>query len=318
MSNIREIYRDFGDVLKHEARLKLWLPALRELKKTLGRKLKYFTLPGPKAYDVIKWKEEDLLEFDGRGFPEVCFCEMDPNNYINAKRILGNTGGIKGRFENIIQNRRDPRYKAFWELFPYDVYNLDFCGTWFEDEEPLSQTFISIINLINAHVAYRKFTKFIIFLTIRIDETRINPRVINDLKNNLQDNLSRSEFSDVCSIDNIEFFIRDKFHDFMLISIPKLLAFKMIPQTRRLSGRITKLTRGYYPRNRYHIGKFVLVIDKERTGLRHNPDWYKQIVRESLELTHIIKIARNTIAEETQRDLQALREEIKRIERYGT
>jgi len=309
---------DFGDPLKHEARLKLWLPIMRELKNMLGRKLKYFTLPGPKAYDVIKWKKEGLLEFDGRGFPEVCFCEMDPNNYINAKRILGNTGGIKGRFENIIQNRRDPRYKAFWELFPYDVYNLDFCGTWFEDEEPLSQTFVSIINLINAHVRCRKFNKFIVFLTIRIDKRRTNKQVIDDLKDNLQDNLSQQIFQGILSIDDLATFIKNRFHAFMLISIPKLLAFKMIPQTRRLSGRITKLTRGYYPRNRYHIGKFVLVIDKERTDLRHNPDWYKQIVRESFELTHIIKIARNTIAEETQRDLQALREEIKRIERYGT
>jgi len=318
MNNIREIQRDFGDILKHEARLKLWLPALRELKEILGRKLKYFTLPGPKAYDVIKWKEEELLEFDGRGFPEVCFCEKDPNNYTNAKRILGNTRGIKGRFEDIIQNRRDSKYKPFWELFPYDVYNLDFCGSWFEDEEPLSQTFISIINLINVHVAKRKSNRFIIFLTIRIDRSRINPRVIDDLKNNLQDNLSRPEFSDVCTIDNIENFIKAKFHDFILISIPKLLAFKIIPQTRRFSGKITKLKRGYYSRNNYHIGKFVLAIDKEKTDLRQYPDWYNQIVRESLDLRHIIKITRDTISEQTPRDLHTLKEVIKRIEGYDT
>lgn len=73
MNGRKEVRRDFGDAIKHEARLKLWLPELKALRNSLGRYLKYFTLPGPKAYDVIKWKNEDLIRFDGKGFPDVCF-----------------------------------------------------------------------------------------------------------------------------------------------------------------------------------------------------------------------------------------------------
>jgi len=317
MNILNEICRDFGDPLKHEARLKLWFPVLKDFQKRLGRKLKYFTLPGPKAYDVIKWKEEGLLKFDGRGFPEVCFCEIDPNNYINAKRILGNTRGIKGKFEDVIQNRKNPKYKAFWELFPYDVYNLDFCGTWFEGEEPFSETFISIIKLINTHVSRKKFSKFILLLTIRIDKTRINLQVISDLRNNLQENLSRPEFSKLSCVRDVDNFIRSNFPEFILISIPKLLASKIIPQTLRFSGKITGLKRAYYPRNkRFYIGKFVLIIDREKTSLRRNPKWYKEIVSESLNFENILKIKEDIIPEETKKDLRSLKQEIKRIENY--
>ncbi len=84
---------DFGE-LKHEARLNLWRPALLYLKNSLGRPLKYFTLPGEKAYDIIRWGNEGLIKYENRGFPDLCFCDYDWNNYRNAKKILGKTAGI--------------------------------------------------------------------------------------------------------------------------------------------------------------------------------------------------------------------------------
>jgi len=163
--NRLKVYRDFSDLIKHEARLKLWLPVLKNFRRELGRPLKYFTLPGPKAFDVIRWKMENIIKYDGRGYPEVCFCEINLENFNNAKRILGNTPGILDKFELIIENKENPKYKAFWDLFPYDVYNLDFCGTWFEGDEPYSETFVSIVKLIDAHVDFfirkKKLNKFI-------------------------------------------------------------------------------------------------------------------------------------------------------------
>lgn len=321
MRERQEIQVDFGDVVKHEARLKLWLPALKELKDELGKHLKYFTLPGPKAYDVIKWKNSNLIRFDGRGYPDVCFCEMDHDNYINAKRILGKTRGIKAKFEKVIRERQNPKYKAFWDFFPYDVYNLDFCGTWFENEEPLSDTFRSIIKLVNHHVSRRNFTKFLLFLTIRIDKGRTNPRVIEDLKNNLELNSRNSRFLNKVNAliaGNIAQFIERNFHRFILVSLPKLIAFKFIPQTKRFAGTIESIGRGYYLRNRrYHIGKFVFLVGKKRTSLRINPSWYENCVCESLEVGNIIEIVKETIPHSTKRDLVLLKNEIARIESYG-
>lgn len=320
MSGREEIQFDFGDVVKHEARLKLWLPALKELRNELGRYLKYFTLPGPKAYDVIKWKNEDLLECDGRGFPDVCFCEMDHDNFANAKRILGRTHGVKARFEDIIQNNQSNRYKAFWDLFPFDVYNLDFCGTWFEDEEPLSETFISIIKLVNFHIPKRKFNKFLLFLTIRIDMNKTNNRVIEALKSNLILNKKNQRFSNKIyelAGKDIKTFICNHFYLFIMISIPKLIAFKLIPQTERLSAKIENIRRAYYPRNsKYYIGKFVFLIGKEKTSLKINPAWYEECVDKSLNLRNIMEISQERISRYTKKDLIVLKKQIEIIEKY--
>lgn len=319
MNRRARIQQDFGDVLKHEARLKLWLPPLKDLKNESERYLKYFTLPGPMAYDIIRWQMENLVEYDGRGFPRVCFCEMDENNFANAKRILGNTRGIKARFENIIRNPKNPEYKAFWDLFPYDVYNLDFCGTWFEREELLSETFVSIIKLVNYHISKRNSGRFLLFVTIRIDKDRTNPQVVKDLESNLMSNRQNSDFSikiDELINSNVKRFIEKYFYKFILISIPKLISFKLIPQTRRLSGKVEGIRRAYYPRDSFYIGKFVFSIKKEKTTLKVNPPWYKKCVDESLDLENILKIAQYEVPNSTKDDLDKLKNKIRRIESY--
>lgn len=317
-----EISHDFGDPIKHEARLKLWLPALRALKNSFeGKYLKYFTLPGPKAYDVIKWQNEDLIEYDGRGYPGVCFCDMNADNFANAKRILGNTRGVLAKFEDIVNEPNNPIYKAFWDLFPYDVYNLDFCGTWFEDKEPISETFTSIINLVNTHVSKRNFKEFLLFLTIRIDMTRTNHQVIKDLRDNLLDNCVNQRFSNKIHIltgNNIEQFSMEYFYKFILVSIPKLIANKLIPRVEKLSGKIENIKRAYYRRNHnYYIGKFIFLIGKEKTNLRINPIWYERCVSKSLDFNNVIKISKATLSRNTENDLKELKKQIMEIENYG-
>lgn len=318
MNGEKEVYRDFGDIIKHESRLRLWLPALIKLKNSLGRELKYFTLPGPKAYDVIRWKTEGIVKHDGKGFPDICFCEYEEANFINAKRILGNTRGIKAKFEDVIlAPDSKSKYRAFWDLFPYDAYNLDFCGTWFESEEPLSQTFRSIIELINAHV--RKGSDFLLFLTIRIDKNKTNITVINDLKDNLESNRRvpelLSKIQVICGND-INQFIKRNFNTFILISIPKLIAFKIIPQTKKLSGKIEDGVQAYYSRGRYYIGKFVFLINKEKTTLRINPPWYTDFVSKCFDLENIVNFGDYRISKHTKDDLIKLKREIKSIEGY--
>lgn len=321
MSGRVEVSQDFGDILKHEARLKLWLPVLRELKNSSERYLKYFTLPGPRAYDVIRWQIDGLIQNDGKGFPEVCFCEIDQDNYAKAKLILGNTRGIKASFEDIIRKGPgDQRYKAFWDLFPFDVYNLDFCGTWFEGDEPLSKTFTSIIKLINYHISIRTSGNFLLFLTIRIDSRRTNSQVIRDLKHNLETNRKITWFSErINSLvgSDINKFITKFFHRFILVSIPKLISSRLIPQTKKFYGKVIDIKRGYYPRDGYYIGKFVFLIEKDRTTLKTNPPWYTKCVNESLDLTNVLEITKDNVSEDTIEDLNKLKEEIKRIENYA-
>jgi len=325
MDASKDIYKDFGDIIKHEARLKLWLPLMVELHKRLGRKLKYFTLPGPKAYDVIRWRMADLIEYDGRGYPGVCFCDEDNVNFINAKRILGNTRGVKDKFENIIKSeKKDTIYKPFWDLFPYDVYNLDFCGTWFEDEEPLSETFMSIVKLIKKHILHRKFTDFIVFLTIRIDRGKTNNEVIKNLVKNLKDNLKNDNIYKQYKrytgyeLEKMDKFVRDKFNLFMLISLPKTIAFKIIQfATGSWAGKITKFGRACYPRDgRYHIGKFAFVVSRERTNLINNPEWYETLVKESINLNNTLMIDYRNVSRDTKVDLEKLKMEISKIEDY--
>jgi hypothetical protein len=317
-----EIQTDFGDEKKHDARLKLWLPALIEIKNFLGRPLKYFTLPGPKAYDIIKWKNENLIKYDGRGFPDVCFCDLDPENYANAKRILGSTIGVRARFEDIIKNKESDEYRPFWDLFPFDVYNLDFCGTCFErDELPVSDTFNSIIDLINAHISRRSFGKFLLFLTIKIDRNRTNPKVVNDLKSNLESNRRNIDFLpliDQLIGNGIDQFVNNEFRNFILTSIPKLIASSFIP---RSSCKIEKLSRVYYSRKEgsqeeYYIGKFVFLIGKESPQLKISPQWYRNLVKTSLNIANILPIVQNKISDNTKNDLLKLIRQIQEIENH--
>ena len=317
-----DIRRNFGDLLKHEARLKLWLPSLIQLRNSLERPLKYFTLSGPKAYDVIRWKQEDLIDFDGRKYPGVCFCDYDEENYSNARGILNNTNGINAEFENIMLcENREQEYEAFWELFPYDVYNLDFCGTCFErDGKPVSDTFLSITELIDSHIRSRGSEKCLVFLTIKIDRGRTNEGVLADLerilRNNIQDQEIGARIVQATGRD-VDAFIRDSFHYFMLSTVPKLLASRVVQQVdRTLTGRLGELSRAYYSRNGYYIGKFVFSVGRENitSVMPLRSSWYTDLVYSAFDMVPINNIRMDRISRNTEQDFEKLKAEIDRIE----
>ena len=322
MNKKREIQDPFGDNIKHEARLRLWLPALRQLKSDLGgRYLKYFTLPGPKAFDVVRWRNEGLIEHSGRRYTNVCFCDNNARNFANATQILSNTPGVHASFEKVIRGRGNHIYSPFWDLFPFDVYNLDFCGTCFEDNEPLSKTIGSIIELVNAHIRKRGSGKFLLFLTVRIDKSKTDRDVIDELRSNLQSNSQNKNLASVIDgliRSDIDQFIHNRFCDFMLTSIPKLIASIVIPQ-KGVSAKIEDLQRACYPRSsrdgdKYHIGKFVFSIEKEKKTLRRDPPWYQPLVAKSLSLGNVLRINADSIPKGTIDDLHRLKQEIQRIE----
>lgn len=320
MTGAKVVYRDFTDVLKHEARLKLWLPLLTQLKTQLRRPLRYFTLPGPLALDVERWGLEGLLEFSGRGYPSVCFCDHDVSSFANAKRVLGNTRGVYAQFEDIIMDSPDAAHKPFWDLFPYDAYNLDFCGSWFDGHDPLSRTFDAIVKLIDKHVRHTKSGPFLLFLTIRIDRARFHPKTFDDLKKNLADNSLHRDFAGIVKNltgGDISSFADGNFRTFILTSIPKLVAFRSLPRSQRMMPAFLRLERLSYDRKGYSIGKFAFIIGKERANYRIYPDWYKALVIKSLNPSSVVTVKENAVGRATRDDLRELEAAVQRRVGYA-
>src|SRR3990167_5662651 len=94
-------YADFSGLIKHAARCTLWLPEAKSLRQNKNKPLRYFTLPGKWAYDILFFEKEGIIQKDMRGFPDVRFCDNSPKSYSDAKRLLGNTIGKKENFQAI-------------------------------------------------------------------------------------------------------------------------------------------------------------------------------------------------------------------------
>jgi hypothetical protein len=302
-----ETYADFGGRIKQCARRLLWLPALQSLREEIGCNLRYFTLPGPRAWDVLFFGSNNLLTCNRRGFDDVCFCDNNKQNFLEAKKVLGNTPGILGNFENVILKSQKLRHKPFWDMFPFDVYNLDFCGTCFpKTEPPFSRTFKAILSLLNAHASKMntRRTPFLILLTMKASAGITSREALSQLKTNIEtnrrDNALTGQINNAVGADT-KMFADAHYQEFILISIPKFLAH--IAQGTGISMRVIK--RGYYPRSpagggsTYHMTKFVFRCVYNTVSLRVCTDEYIQAVTQALDMTSIIPVAQRVAQEDT-------------------
>ena len=289
-----ETHADFGDPTKQCARRLLWLPALQSLREEMGRNLRYFTLPGPRALDVLFFQSKGILSHSGRGFADVCFCDKNPQYFAEAKRVLGNTVGILDSFENVVLDRKNLRHRPFWDIFPFDVYNLDFCGTCFPKKQPpFSRTFKAIRLLLNAHASPRNTQKtpFLILLTMRASAELTSRKALSQLKENIETNRRDSALTDLINNavgPNTEVFATQHYEQFILISVPKFLAY--LAQNAGISVRVIK--RGYYPRagSTYHMAKFVFRCEYSPASLRICTEEYIETVTQALDRTSIMAI----------------------------
>jgi hypothetical protein len=292
-----EAYREFEDEPKHVARYSLWLPEAQRLKSEKRRYLTYFTLPGKWAFDIFFFEQEGIVEKQVRGFPGVRFCENNPDAFSTAKRLLGDTIGIKRNFEDLVLRNRP----EFWDGFPYDIYNLDFCGTCFPDgQPPFSDTFKSLTKIIKKH-HLREHFPFLIFLTMKAFRPETSKEAQNDLIQNIEDNRKDGNFADIINglIPNTESFIRSNFVDFIILSIPKIVCH--IAQRERRS--ISVQYRAKYKRyNRYdeiyHITKFVFRFDGCISGLRIGSQQYIANVRDIMRMDDVLTINNSSITTE--------------------
>jgi hypothetical protein len=308
MRKPKEVIRDFSDGVKHEARLKLWLPCLEQLHNDLGRQLKYFTLPGPRAFDVVLWDMKGLLGSDGKGYPGVCFCESNPEHFAKAKSILGNTRGILGNFEEVILSPDRKKYEAFEAGFPYDVYNLDFCGTCFgkEGDPPVSKTFEAITKLIGRHANKHNPQPFLLFVTVKIDRAEMNHQVVEEFKCNILNNVLLDSSGSLGNLvgGNVETFASNNFEMFIMVSVPKSVAHQLVGARSRVI--VKELRRCVYSRGSYQIGKFVMRMDRGKPSLVQFPSWYRDVVQSVSRADNIIKVVPSSVSEDTTNDLAGL------------
>ena len=216
-----DVFSDFGGLIKHTARYLLWLPEARTLRTEKNRFLKYFTLPGRWAWDILFFARNNIIEKGERGYPGVRFCDNNVKSYTDAKRLLGSTIGKKENFEALVLND----HPEFWDGFPYDLYNLDFCGTCFPDDQPpFSDTFRAIAKIIENHVTANRFP-FVIFLTMKTLDSQTNEEAKTQLKENIETNREDQVFAVRINnlIPNVEHFIRSNFVDFIIVSVPKII-----------------------------------------------------------------------------------------------
>ncbi len=262
--------RDYKDPIKQYVRRRGWVPAARSrLEKTDPRKehLKYFTLCGKLAIDVLWfYASESLLFKDGKGYPEVVFCEHFPDEYEKINRRLGRTSGIIASFEDLILNKDSEESKYFYSEAPFDVYNLDFTGGCFpEIEPPFSRTLDSIVTLINDLGQQENPSSFDIFFTFRAQRSEENRDAVRELRRNLNSNReAHPRFKELIEErfgEELEGLV-DNYHDLLLLTLPKYLGRIGC----EAGFRVECTHRFYYPRPsnhdpRYHIISFGLSFD---------------------------------------------------------
>ncbi|TET78724.1 hypothetical protein E3J38_08105, partial [candidate division TA06 bacterium] len=144
-SKQREHKQDYTGPVKQFVRKHTWVPAAqsrREIVHDEGREyLRYFTLCAEEAIDVRLFRKEKLVESDGRGYPDVVFCEHFADQYELITASLRRTRGFLADFEDLVLDRNSPQSRDFYSTLPFDVYNLDFTGVCFPStERPFSNT----------------------------------------------------------------------------------------------------------------------------------------------------------------------------------
>ncbi len=286
-----EAYHDFSDKLKHAARYLLWLPEAKRLKSEKKRFLKYFTLPGNWAFDILFFEQEGIIEKQVRGYPGVRFCENNSDSFATAKRLLGNTIGIKRNFEKLVLNNKP----VFWDGFPYDIYNLDFCGTCFPDNQPpFSDTFRAMTKIIRKHHMRRHFP-FLIFLTMKASNPETRQEAKDQLIQNIEDNRGDSNFADIINslIPNTNSFVRNKYVDFIILSIPKIVCH--IAQREKRSFSLQHRAKYARHKGSFHITKFVFRFDGCTSEPRTASRQYIANVLDIMRTDNVRTISRSSI-----------------------
>src|SRR2546426_11294437 len=212
-----EVSNLYMDAMKHYVRVFGWTSAAKKrLALVRNRKLKYFTLCGRQAIDVFLFHQAGLIDFDGKGFPGVCFCESNNSAFASAHEVLGRTLCWRMDLQDLVEEH------SFADQIPFDIINLDFSGTCFPlTDDPFSSTLKSIRAIIELQKRY----DFDLFVTFRAQRSHDNEKAIAELKENMEHNFEcysslREEFEKRTS-SPLDQLAEKAYADFLLITIPK-------------------------------------------------------------------------------------------------
>ena len=258
------------DKLKHYVRMKGWCPAcqwraervqwqIRSRGDCRRTPLKYFTLCASKAIDVFMLERAGLLarsSSTGR-HDHVFFCEQDLEEYAKIIELIG-TNGFLGPLEGIIlfeddddtkgrsldDNKRVERlvrrklklkeqHEKLVSAFPFDVVNLDVCGTIFPPGKGRISPMIAALRRIldwqlrqdehDGHACHG----FTLLLTSSLDNGPVDRSAMEDLLNRMKQNLKYGEFRDAFEerwkhTEPDALFEQD-FPSFFCLALPKVL-----------------------------------------------------------------------------------------------
>lgn len=209
--------------VRHEGWLR-WIRDYIEHKHAEGvdDPLKYFTLPGLNALDIGLLYRAGLLKYDGEGFPTVAIC--DNRHAYEVARNLGRLMAVtKRNLEDVVWRENHPLVAGF----PYDVVNLDFCGTLLQSEGP-RERIIETVRCLEEVFELQRGCNFLLLLTTRTGEDQFGDEAERMMRQVLLDNIdSEDEF---CVEYEIHYGSTElapcvqSFTEFTQIVIPKIIA----------------------------------------------------------------------------------------------
>ena len=222
--------QDYTGPVKQFVRKHAWVPVAqsrREIVHDEGREyLRYFTLCAEEAIDVRLFRKEKLVESDGRGYPDVVFCEHFADQYELITARLRRTRGFLAGFADLVLDRNSPESRNFYSTLPFDVYNLDFTGVCFPTTEPpFSKTLDAIVTLVDRLGRPPYQQGFDVFLTFRADRSSENEDAIKQLKGHVRENERERDWFHNAFVERYEDVGRlldSKYHEFLLLTLPKL------------------------------------------------------------------------------------------------
>ena len=201
-----------ADVSKHYVRRRAWLPAALaqvEASRRSGRQPKYLTFCAANAIDVFLFLKEGVISRDRHTdvVQDTYFCERYDEEFNEISQLIGaHEQGFLGDFKDIVlyqddeetrcldyddatqrfsrsvRGRLDTRKKQrrLKNLAPFDLLNLDICGTFFPPSTGVQSPMLRSIRTLlewqteSATEEGESIDSFTVFVTAHMESGRVN------------------------------------------------------------------------------------------------------------------------------------------------
>ena len=276
------------DVAKHYVRRQAWLPAAvtqAESSRISGREPKYLTFCAAQAIDVFMLLKEGVLTRDPESgvVLNTYFCEKRPAEFNHISQSVGaHEQGFLGDFAEMILFEDDEetrhrvyddlsqrysvplakklstkdRHERFRATMPFDVMNLDICGSFFPPRGGVHSPMLrSIETLLDWQTASAEedgsFGSFTLFLTAHIESERVNTEAMTQLIAMIERNQATyagfaKELHDRFGTDAAGKIATTDFVGFYCVALPKVIVSAAFQRGWRAEPRFT----GRYDRER--------------------------------------------------------------------